>query len=566
MLTTNQRYERGHQLTLANLIDTPLPEYVRKSGLVLASSITELRPQQLDAIEWLNNQPEPYLFVNAPTGAGKTLINCLYGLVSGGTWTYAVHTKMLQNQVAESFENLPTFKGRGNFPCLVGEKTHFGRKDVMANEGVCTIKEWCPHMGVMDPKGEGKQEAMCGYYQQRADALESPYRIANYALVLTFPPLLRFNRQEGWNPTDTMLADEAHNIEESVVSSAQVFLSARTFRMFNVDLPAFDLLEEWIAWAPKAIMQLPKLEKPPDFGLKTAYSSLEFLANLNPVREAGRWLVENEAKGVRLTPVWGSPFVMKNLFGHDKAPVNATLSERTRARNQGVQKVTFSSATLMGAEYIAETLGLPDGSWAYLDLPSTFPAANRPINYSPVVKMNFKRMSTFEGREKMQAAIDTLIDYYVKTGQAAGLIHAVSNRYRDQILTESRWSAIMTLDREEHERKINDGKPSVLVAANLTEGWDGYDDLCRFLILPKVPFPSLGDKRTKMRMQEDPRSYDHRALVAIVQGVGRGVRHKEDHADAWILDSNWAMLRRKRLDWLPRSFTDAYHHNVALPS
>ena len=55
------------------------------------------------------------------------------------------------------------------------------------------------------------------------------------------------------------------------------------------------------------------------------------------------------------------------------------------------------------------------------------------------------------------------------------------------------------------------------------------------------------------------------ALVAIVQGAGRGVRHREDYADTWILDEMWNMLLRKRKSWLPQSFMDAYHHNVRLP-
>ena len=107
---------------------------------------------------------------------------------------------------------------------------------------------------------------------------------------------------------------------------------------------------------------------------------------------------------------------------------------------------------------------------------------------------------------------------------------------------------------------------SVLVAANLIEGWDGRDDLCRFVLMPKVPYPNLGDKRTALRKDEDQRSYDHRALVAIVQGAGRGVRHKEDSGDTWILDAAWRQLIARRGSWLPQSFKDAYNHNCALPT
>ena len=119
---------------------------------------------------------------------------------------------------------------------------------------------------------------------------------------------------------------------------------------------------------------------------------------------------------------------------------------------------------------------------------------------------------------------------------------------------------------DEHAKRVKANEASVLVAANLTEGWDGRDDLCRFILMPKVPFPNLGDKRTKLRMQEDSRSFDHQALVAVVQGAGRGVRHREDFADTWILDGAWNMLRQKRGHWLPQSFKDAYQHRVLRPT
>lgn len=166
----------------------------------------------------------------------------------------------------------------------------------------------------------------------------------------------------------------------------------------------------------------------------------------------------------------------------------------------------------------------------------------------------------------MQSAIDSIIGYYLANGRKTGIIHAVSNKYRDEVLTNSKWRAMMTVQAEEHEARVKQGLPSVIVSANMTEGWDGLDGQCRFVIMPKVPYPNLGDKRTALRMKEDPRSYDWRALVAVVQGAGRGVRHAQDYADTWILDKNWGdQLYRKRHNWLPVSFQDAYHHNVGLP-
>lgn len=530
-----------------------------KSGLILAENVDKLRDQQIEAIEWAQSRPEPYLFVNAPTGSGKTLLAGAFGVARGKRWTYAVHTIRLQEQVAKTFTNLPVLTGRRNHPCWVGEQIYGVQDDYHADRGICAVEPGaCNH----SPRAEGDGyqaeglTGLCPYYAQMANALGSDHRVTNYSMLLALPPLQA--------ATSTLLADEGHNVEEAVASSASVGLFRRTFDRFRINLPHYDNdLESWAGWAKETVKRLPSRHagEKPDFGLKSAYESLAFLQSFKP-SDVGQWLVEDTSNGVTFQPIWGRGFVMKNLFGHDEAPPNADAYESAAVRSGGVQKVLFTSATLMGAEYIANTLGLPDGSWAYLDLPSTFPAANRPINYSPVVRLGYS--SSPEDHAKMQDAIDHLIEYYILNGRPSGLIHAVSNKYRDQILTSSRFRAIMRTDPVEHESAIRRGEGSVLVSANLTEGWDGVDDLCRFVIVPKVPFPSLGDRRTKIRMQEDSRSYDHKALVAIVQGAGRGVRHREDFADTWILDGNWQQLYSRRKDWLPDSFTSGYHHRVQL--
>ena len=187
------------------------------------------------------------------------------------------------------------------------------------------------------------------------------------------------------------------------------------------------------------------------------------------------------------------------------------------------------------------------------------------MNYAPVVRMNKDRMATAEGRLPMQQALDKMIGLYLSAGKTSGIIHAVSNRYRDNILTESRFRGILTSDRETHKAAVERGEASFVVAANMSEGWDGVDDLCRVVLMPKVPHPNLGDPRIRARMDQDPRSYDYKTLVAVVQGAGRGVRHKTDTADTWILDESWGRLYAKRKEGLPKRFVGADRHRVRLP-
>lgn len=529
------------------------------AGIDLDPSISDLRDQQREVLEWLVSRPEPYLFVNAPTGSGKTLLAQTYGVLRQVPSTYAVHTIMLQEQVARTFTNLPVLTGRSNHPCWVGEQIYGVGGDYTAAQGVCVIdRAKCSHSTKTGEEAYQHDDlrGLCPYYAQQQRALYASHRVANYAMLLSYPPLQQ--------KTKTLLADEGHNIEEAVVGQAAIVLNKRTLGRFSLRCPKLTPdMGDWKAWALEALSQLPQQDDRgrPDWGLKGVTDALSLLA-LRSERDTGQWLIAESEREVAFTPIWGRDFVMSRLFNHDEAPSSSDLYDATNERRAGIDRVLLVSATLMGPEYIAATLGFPEGSWAYLDLPSTFPVANRPINYAPVAKMNFENRA--ESRVVMQQAIDRLIEYYVLNSQPTGIIHAVSNEYRDYILTNSRWSRIMHTTTEEHETAIRRGEASVLVAANVTEGYDGTDGLCRFVLMPKVPFPSLGDARTKIRMSEDSRSYDHRTLVSVVQGAGRGVRHRKDYCDTWILDSSWSQLFARARSWLPDSFLSAYHHNVGL--
>ena len=534
------------------------------SGLDLDPSINDLRDQQREALEWIKSRPEPYLFVNAPTGSGKTLLAMCYGVMRQKPTTYAVHTIMLQEQVARSFLNLPVLTGRRNHPCWVGEEIYGLPDNYSADRGACVVDaSSCQHApkgvgggGYVSPREDDGELGFCPYYTQLRQGLGARHRVTNYAMLLSYSPL-----QER---TKTLLADEGHNVEEAVVGQASLALNARTCNRFGIRLRNLGAdMEAWRAWAVESTDKLPSPTKGqrPDFGLKGLGDTLGTLRALTG-DATGQWLVEETDRGVAFTPIWGRDFVMSNLFHHDAPPPNADAYEAAEYRRKGIDKVLLVSATLMGAEYIASTLGFPDGSWAYLDLPSVFPVANRPINYSPVAQMSYNNRE--EARPKIQEAIDRLIEYYVLNSQPSGIIHAVSNEYRDNILTNSRWRGIMHSTPEDHAAALGAGEASILVAANVAEGYDGADALCRFIIMPKVPFPSLGDKRTMIRKNEDSRSYDHRTLVSVVQGAGRGVRHREDYCDTWILDGSWQQLFSRTRSWLPDSFLSSYHHKVQL--
>ena len=55
----------------------------------------------------------------------------------------------------------------------------------------------------------------------------------------------------------------------------------------------------------------------------------------------------------------------------------------------------------------------------------------------------------------------------------------------------------------------------------------------------KVPYASLADRLVKSKMQVYPNWYINDVINKMVQGLGRGVRSKDDWCESYILDGCW---------------------------
>lgn len=365
---------------------------------------------------------------------------------------------------------------------------------------------------------------MCGFYEQLTRGQRNSRVILNYLMALNYPSLTK---------RVSLICDEAHGLEHALVTSKTVTLKHGVWKRYG-GLFKHNAPEERVtAWAKDMMEQLDPEQ-----------NGYRFLSNA--LRKTGGyrsdWVQDWDEHGVTLSPMWGLEYG-ENLWGPP---------------GEGAETVVLMSATLLAPEYVAEKLALQPGSYDYLDLPSTFPVENRPIYYAPVLSMNFQASRDHIALNKMVEYIDTLIEQYVRKQLPWGLIHTVSNRLQNDILTRSRWRAIMVVSDVEHAQRVRKDQPSVLVAANRLEGWDGVGNLCRFIIMPKVPFPPWYDARVKARREKDARDYDYDTIVSVVQGVGRGVRSDTDTCDTWIIDGSWKRLYDTRRAWLPDAFTDAY--------
>ena len=80
-------------------------------------------------------------------------------------------------------------------------------------------------------------------------------------------------------------------------------------------------------------------------------------------------------------------------------------------------------------------------------------------------------------------------------------------------------------------------KNTILIGPTLVEGIDLPGDMCRFIIILKIPYPVIVDEYVKRKMELFPLWYNSTTSNIIIQGIGRGNRFKEDYCTTYILDA-----------------------------
>jgi ATP-dependent DNA helicase DinG len=97
-------------------------------------------------------------------------------------------------------------------------------------------------------------------------------------------------------------------------------------------------------------------------------------------------------------------------------------------------------------------------------------------------------------------------------------------------------------------------------------GLDLKDDLSRFQIIIKVPYPYLGDRWIDAKRKLSRQWYIWQTGLRLIQGYGRSVRSKQDWAKTYVLDSAFAPFVRKNGNIFPDWFTQAIQARIKIIS
>jgi len=463
--------------------------------------------------------------------------------------------KLLQDQYEREFgDRLQLVKGRDNYPC---ERYPI---PVPTSQGMCRR-----------PRGPSCQ---CPYARAKAAALAGPIFCTNTWYFAT----LRHWHAEQLRKRRLLVIDEAHNLEAQLVSVYTVrFTSAEMKEWFGAPLPYLAAADDYrdilgahverladdLETVVRALEQLRPPEVEPELFLEAPPSREEIallerrdaldgaLARLRYFVDAGEaeWVVRYPAE-VAAT--------------FELVPLSVTAQARDLLA-ESAELVVLSSAYLGPAGALAESLGFEAGDVRGFAAPSPFPLEQRPIVYRPVGALSRARQA--EQEPLLFAEIAAILATHPAD---KGLVHVASYAVARRLVADLGRRApadarrlIFVESSEAKTRGLRQHRgsslPTVLVSPSLREGVDLPDDLLRFQIVTKMPYPDLGDPWTAARRQRDPRWYALETAKSLLQTYGRSCRHADDFGTTYVLDAQFTRFLQHYRPLLPDWFLDAAH-------
>ena len=225
-------------------------------------------------------------------------------------------------------------------------------------------------------------------------------------------------------------------------------------------------------------------------------------------------------------------------------------------------KILIMSATILNNKAFCKSIGLNPGDVKFIRVKSDFPVEHRAIYPLNIAYLNYSNLQSINIMSKIASAIDNLM-YTHKNDK--GIIHTTSyeqlNFIKENLSKENARRLLLTDPEIQRDEIIfqhaSTSKPTVLISPSLHTGLDLKDELSRFQIITKVPYPNKSDRWTNAKRQVDEEWYYWQTALRLIQAYGRSVRSKDDWARTYVLDSAFSYFVRKNKNSLPDWFVQA---------
>jgi ATP-dependent DNA helicase DinG len=530
---------------------------MKYSSLKEVVDLVMLRDIQVEALEEtkkaIMEDGKTCIMLDLPTGSGKSIV-CLqicdyYKKNINGKAKVDLLTcsKMLQTQYFEEFDFINNLWGKANYRCdKFNCDCELGKDMCDMNKVKC---EDCPYDTAMKNWKSG-------------DISLTNFHL--FDMYSIFVPAILDQRQ-----ANLLIIDEAHNFEELFSDFISVSVSYRYLKRFK--LPA-----ERLAFYERNLPDLDKIG--PFIKMLTENISPDIRRVVTEMQEAIKTdatVVKDYLKLIRD----GNGFLDKIQYfveQYEADPDNWVLEQQYNSHNEisiiaepvwsaeylrqlvwsKYKHVILMSGTMLDKKMFSKLMGVDVEKTHWISIPSPFPVENRQIYYMPIGKMT---------KDNKTIAFQDMVPYIKKVLKKykdhKGIIHTntyeLSNWIRDEI-KDDRLIFHTSQNRDEalfmHQKSK---KPTILVSPSMNTGIDLKDDLSRFQIIIKMPYPSLGSKKVKRRLELNPDWYNWKTVADLVQTYGRSIRSETDWAETFIMDASFSTVRQRSIKFIPKYMLEA---------
>jgi Rad3-related DNA helicase len=240
-------------------------------------------------------------------------------------------------------------------------------------------------------------------------------------------------------------------------------------------------------------------------------------------------------------PVWAYPYLAEKVWNF-------------------YDYVIFMSGTILDKNMFSKMNGIDPSQADYISIESPFPVENRPIYYfSKTGKQTFKTKELVWLKQK-----EVLAKILKQHKKDKGIVHTANYEIQGWVTREFGTERILAHDSTNRADMLqlhyNTDRPTVLVSPSMMTGVDLKDDFSRHQTILKMPYPNLGSKKIKKRMDTMPDWYTLKSVQDLIQMYGRSVRSKDDKAKTYILDSCFSDILKWGGKWIPKWIKDAIQY------
>ncbi len=499
-----------------------------------------------------------YFALEAGTGVGKSAIAVtvskmlsespeIEGYQNGGL--FVTTQKLLQDQYEKDFLSfkMKSIKSASNYKCKY-------KKFNTCADSHSELR--------MEEKGSRFWNVCnfnCVYRQAKQEFVESKLSVTNFPYLLT-----ECNYSKKTKPRKLLIIDEAHNVETELSKFIEISVNERFAKQsLKLDIPNITTQKQAVDWIrdvyyPKLSSHMKHVEKTLEKYEKLKEKLEKFVSLQRQIQ-----MMEGHHRKIKdflkhhTDENWVFEVLHSDIKGLRKLsfkPIDVSQFANQYLFRMGYH-ILFMSATLIQTDKFLKMVGVDEKESCQLSIPSPFPTKNRPILFVPMGKMTHKEID-----KTLPVLADAVRKILHEHKDQKGIIHThsykIANYLNNRI--KSRRLLIPNSDNRDEilKKHINGKKPTVLISPSMTEGVDLHGDASRFQIVCKVPYPYLGDKLVKKRMNKWNWWYPFQTAKTIIQSVGRSVRSKNDTAVTYILDLDWERFYSRNKNLFPNDFHD----------